>query len=196
MQGARKWHALLAMSLLLITSSVQGNSEMQLNKRRTLLDVIVQVIGDSNNNREGGKMISRRYNEGATFSTDQDNQRLSSRERTALVTKSINKRPIEIFSQDPKLKDTFLQHFSEILSRDPSHKDKFIKHFTETLSRNPKLKDKLISNVTGPVTISAECNKQFHRLYHNTRDCIYQNYFMRCARMLTRLAMSPLCSQF
>ncbi|XP_027627199.1 ALK and LTK ligand 1 [Tupaia chinensis] len=66
---------------------------------------------------------------------------------------------------------------SEIFPRDLNLKDKFIKHFT------------------GPVTFSAECSKHFHRLYHNTRDCSTPAYYKRCARLLTRLAVSPLCSQ-
>ncbi|XP_075440529.1 ALK and LTK ligand 1 isoform X2 [Ascaphus truei] len=159
MQGARKWHALLALSLLLITSSVQGNSEAEPRERRTLLDLLVQAIGDNNNNKESAKVISRRYSEGAAYSADQDNHRLSSRERTVSASKLSSRRPIEIFS------------------RDSNQKDKFIKHFT------------------GPVTFSAECNKHFHRLYHNTRDCSTPAYYKRCARLLTRLAMSPLCSQ-
>uniref|UniRef100_A0A8D0L631 ALK and LTK ligand 1 n=1 Tax=Sphenodon punctatus TaxID=8508 RepID=A0A8D0L631_SPHPU len=65
----------------------------------------------------------------------------------------------------------------EIFPRDSSLKDKFIKHFT------------------GPVTFSAECSKHFHRLYHNKRDCSTPAYYKRCARLLTRLAMSPLCTQ-
>ncbi|XP_053569115.1 ALK and LTK ligand 1 isoform X2 [Bombina bombina] len=157
MQGERKWHALLAISLLLITSSAHGNREVREKERATLLDVIVRAIGDSNNNRE--KVISRRHTEGAEYSADQNNQRLSSRERTTFVTKPSSKRPIEIFSRDPNLKDKFIQHF------------------------------------TGPVTFSAECNKHFHRLYHNTRECSTPIYYKRCARLLTRLAMSPLCSQ-
>uniref|UniRef100_A0A663MQX4 ALK and LTK ligand 1 n=1 Tax=Athene cunicularia TaxID=194338 RepID=A0A663MQX4_ATHCN len=48
---------------------------------------------------------------------------------------------------------------------------------------------------TGPVTFSSECSKHFHRLYHNTRDCSTPAYYKRCARLLTRLAMSPLCTQ-
>uniref|UniRef100_A0A8C6YE92 ALK and LTK ligand 1 n=1 Tax=Naja naja TaxID=35670 RepID=A0A8C6YE92_NAJNA len=66
---------------------------------------------------------------------------------------------------------------SKVFPRDSSLKDKFIKHFT------------------GPVTFSAECSKHFHRLYHNTRDCSTPAYYKRCARLLTRLAMSPLCTQ-
>ncbi|KAM9502140.1 protein ALKAL-like isoform 1-T2 [Salvelinus alpinus] len=62
--------------------------------------------------------------------------------------------------------------------RDINLKDKFIKHFT-----------------AGPVKFSSECRTHFHRLYHNTRDCSRPAYYKRCARLLTRLAMSPLCSQ-
>ncbi|XP_052031955.1 ALK and LTK ligand 1 [Apodemus sylvaticus] len=66
---------------------------------------------------------------------------------------------------------------------------------TEIFPRDLTLKDKFIKHFTGPVTFSAECNKHFHRLYHNTRDCSMPAYYKRCARLLTRLAVSPLCSQ-
>ncbi|KAM4864773.1 ALK and LTK ligand 1 [Thomomys bottae] len=65
----------------------------------------------------------------------------------------------------------------------------------EILPRDMNLKDKFIKHFTGPVTFSAECSKHFHRLYHNTRDCSTPAYYKRCARLLTRLALSPLCSQ-
>uniref|UniRef100_A0A8C3TVJ3 ALK and LTK ligand 1 n=1 Tax=Catharus ustulatus TaxID=91951 RepID=A0A8C3TVJ3_CATUS len=77
----------------------------------------------------------------------------------------------------PRLYNFFFLLSSEIFPRDSSLKDKFIKHFT------------------GPVTFSSECSKHFHRLYHNTRDCSTPTYYKRCARLLTRLAMSPLCTQ-
>ncbi|XP_006901671.1 PREDICTED: protein FAM150A [Elephantulus edwardii] len=57
------------------------------------------------------------------------------------------------------------------------------------------LKDKFIKHFTGSVTLSTECSKQFHRLYYNTRDCSIPAYYKRCARLLTRLAVSPLCIQ-
>lgn len=66
---------------------------------------------------------------------------------------------------------------------------------TEIFPRDLTLKDKFIKHFTGPVTFSAECSKHFHRLYHNTRDCSTPAYYKRCARLLTRLAVSPLCSQ-
>ncbi|XP_044100425.1 ALK and LTK ligand 1 [Neovison vison] len=66
---------------------------------------------------------------------------------------------------------------------------------TEIFPRDLNLKDKFIKHFTGPVTFSAECSKHFHRLYHNTRDCSTPAYYKRCARLLTRLAVSPLCSQ-
>ncbi|XP_074057251.1 ALK and LTK ligand 1 [Macrotis lagotis] len=66
---------------------------------------------------------------------------------------------------------------------------------TEILPRDLNLKEKFIKHFTGPVTFSAECSKHFHRLYHNTRDCTIPAYYKRCARLLTRLAVSPLCTQ-
>ncbi|XP_073439900.1 ALK and LTK ligand 1 isoform X1 [Dendrobates tinctorius] len=160
MQRARKWQALLAISLLLVTSSVHGISEAQERERRTLLDLIVQAIGDSSTSRESaGKVITRRYSEGTAYSSEHGGQRrLYSRERTSPRTSS--KRPSEIFSRDSTLKEKFINHFTE-----------------------------------GPVVFSAECSKQFYRLYHHTKDCSTPTHFKRCARLLTRLAKSPLCSQ-
>uniref|UniRef100_A0A8D0BW04 ALK and LTK ligand 1 n=1 Tax=Salvator merianae TaxID=96440 RepID=A0A8D0BW04_SALMN len=66
---------------------------------------------------------------------------------------------------------------------------------SEVFPRESNLKDKFIQHFTGPVSFSAECSKHFHRLYHNTRDCSMPAYYKRCARLLTRLAMSPLCTQ-
>ncbi|XP_075928566.1 ALK and LTK ligand 1-like [Petromyzon marinus] len=42
-------------------------------------------------------------------------------------------------------------------------------------------------------SLPAECSKHFRRLYYNTRDCMTPAYYKRCARLLTRLAMSPHC---
>ncbi|XP_056378983.1 ALK and LTK ligand 1 [Hyla sarda] len=159
MQRARKWQAVLVISLLLVTSSVQGMSDAQSRERRTLLDLIVQVIGDSSTSRESGKVITRRYSEGTAHSAEHAaNHRLSSRERTN--TRISSKRPSEIFSRDPTLKEKFINHFT-----------------------------------AGPVVVSAECRQQFYRLYHNTKDCSTPTHYIRCARLLKRLAKSPLCSQ-
>uniref|UniRef100_A0A8C7EZX0 ALK and LTK ligand 1 n=1 Tax=Oncorhynchus kisutch TaxID=8019 RepID=A0A8C7EZX0_ONCKI len=65
----------------------------------------------------------------------------------------------------------------------------------DNVPRDINLKDKFIKHFTGPVKFSSECRTHFHRLYHNTRDCSRPAYYKRCARLLTRLAMSPLCSQ-
>ncbi|XP_059837246.1 ALK and LTK ligand 2b [Hypanus sabinus] len=58
-----------------------------------------------------------------------------------------------------------------------------------------RMKDKLLKHLTGPLYFSPKCNKHFRRLYHNTRDCNIPSYFARCARLLTRLAASPLCAK-
>ncbi|XP_073192273.1 ALK and LTK ligand 2 isoform X2 [Lepidochelys kempii] len=47
----------------------------------------------------------------------------------------------------------------------------------------------------GPLYFSPKCSKHFHRLYHNTRDCTIPAYYKRCARLLTRLAVSPICME-
>ncbi|OCT76802.1 protein ALKAL-like [Xenopus laevis] len=155
MQRARTWHALLAVSLLLLTGTVQGIGEVRPGDRKALLDLLLQVIGDSNTHRDSAKVVSRRYSERAAVRAAD----LLSREREAAVAKAGSRRPIEIFSRDPSLKDKFINHF------------------------------------TGPVTFSAECNKHFIRVYHNTKDCSTPLYYKRCARLLTRLAKSSLCSR-
>uniref|UniRef100_A0AAX7VY61 ALK and LTK ligand 1 n=1 Tax=Astatotilapia calliptera TaxID=8154 RepID=A0AAX7VY61_ASTCA len=47
----------------------------------------------------------------------------------------------------------------------------------------------------GPLYFSPKCRKQFHRLYHKTRDCTEPAYYKRCARLLIQLAKSPRCSE-
>ncbi|XP_072323881.1 ALK and LTK ligand 1 isoform X1 [Scyliorhinus torazame] len=87
--------------------------------------------------------------------------------------------------------------------------DRDYKHFTkekatflprsdrpiEAVHRDPKAKEKFIKHFAGPISFSSECSKQFQRLYYNTRDCSTPAYYKRCARLLTRLAVSPLCTQ-
>ncbi|XP_077126603.1 ALK and LTK ligand 1 isoform X1 [Ranitomeya variabilis] len=185
MQRARKWQAVLAISFLLVTSSVHGISEAQERERRILLDLIVQAIGDSNTSRESaGKVITRRYSEGTAYSSEHGgHRRLSSRERASPRTS--RKRPSDVRRPWSTVVGSCLWRScgvcsccSKIFSRDSTLKEKFINHFTE-----------------GPVVVSAECSKQFYRLYHNTKDCSTPIHFKRCARLLTRMAKSPLCSQ-
>ncbi|CAB1340105.1 unnamed protein product, partial [Coregonus sp. 'balchen'] len=49
--------------------------------------------------------------------------------------------------------------------------------------------------IIGPLYFSPKCRKHVYRLYHNTRDCTIPAYFKRCARLLTRLAGSPRCTE-
>eukprot|EP00064_Thunnus_orientalis_P010215 superscaffoldBa00001363_g10241 len=49
--------------------------------------------------------------------------------------------------------------------------------------------------VVGPLYFSPKCRKHVYRLYHHTRDCTIPAYFKRCARLLTRLAGSPQCTE-
>ncbi|KAL1270082.1 hypothetical protein QQF64_032371 [Cirrhinus molitorella] len=138
------------MILLLITSSqCMDSKEVKESERKTLLNLILQVIED--------KPASRRVTSGL-YSVSQDGK-FSSREKTAHLPKPDNSRPIEI------------------------------------VPRDISMKDKLIEHLTGPVKFPSECRTHFHRIYHNTRDCSRPTYYKRCARLLTRLAMSPLCTQ-
>ncbi|KAK5847436.1 hypothetical protein PBY51_016560 [Eleginops maclovinus] len=67
-------------------------------------------------------------------------------------------------------------------------------HGPEGNPRDPRQKEKFIKHLTGPLYFNPKCRKHFHRLYHNTRDCTIPAYYKRCARLLTRLANSPRCS--
>ncbi|XP_053444143.1 ALK and LTK ligand 2 isoform X2 [Nycticebus coucang] len=63
----------------------------------------------------------------------------------------------------------------------------------EIVPRDLRMKDKFLKHLTGPLYFSPKCSRHFHRLYHNTRDCTIPAYYKRCARLLTRLAVSPAC---
>lgn len=65
----------------------------------------------------------------------------------------------------------------------------------EIVPRDLRMKDKFLKHLTGPLYFSPKCSKHFHRLYHNTRDCTIPAYYKRCARLLTRLAGSPVCME-
>ncbi|XP_030700386.2 ALK and LTK ligand 2 [Lagenorhynchus albirostris] len=65
----------------------------------------------------------------------------------------------------------------------------------EIVPRDLRMKDKFLKHLTGPLYFSPKCSKHFHRLYHNTRDCTIPTYYKRCARLLTRLAVSPMCME-
>ncbi|KAM9355783.1 aLK and LTK ligand 2a [Pholidichthys leucotaenia] len=56
-------------------------------------------------------------------------------------------------------------------------------------------KEKFLIYLTGPLYFSPKCRKSVHRVYHHTRDCTIPAYFKRCARLLTRLAGSPQCTE-
>lgn len=62
--------------------------------------------------------------------------------------------------------------------------------------RNLKKKGKILQHIIGhPLNFSHKCRKHAYRLYHQTRDCTIPAYFKRCARLLTRLAGSPQCTE-
>ncbi|KAM5262801.1 ALK and LTK ligand 2 [Ctenodactylus gundi] len=65
----------------------------------------------------------------------------------------------------------------------------------QIVPRDLRMKDKFLKHLTGPLYFSPKCSKHFHRLYHNTRDCTIPAYYKRCARLLTRLAVSPMCME-
>ncbi|XP_061593135.1 ALK and LTK ligand 1 isoform X2 [Cololabis saira] len=154
MQVERKWHVLLTIFFLVITSGqCMDSKEVRQRERRTLLDLILQVIKDS---QQRDKPMSRRCSSG--LHTSAQDMKFSSREKPFYVPR-LDNRLIDVVPRDPNMKGKFIQHFG------------------------------------GQVKFSPECKTHFHRLYHNTRDCSTPAYYKRCARLLTRLAMSPLCMQ-
>ncbi|XP_057678123.1 ALK and LTK ligand 2a-like [Corythoichthys intestinalis] len=60
--------------------------------------------------------------------------------------------------------------------------------------RDPRWKDKYLKHITGPLFFSPKCRRHVYHVYHHTRDCTIPEYFKRCARLLTRLAGSPMCN--
>ncbi|XP_003215530.1 ALK and LTK ligand 2 [Anolis carolinensis] len=65
----------------------------------------------------------------------------------------------------------------------------------EIVPRDLRMKDKFLNHLTGHLYFGPKCTKHFHRLYHHTRDCTTPAYYKRCARLLTRLAVSPMCME-
>ncbi|XP_013927256.1 PREDICTED: protein FAM150B [Thamnophis sirtalis] len=65
----------------------------------------------------------------------------------------------------------------------------------EIFPRDLRMKDKFLNHLTGHLYFGPKCTKHFHRLYHHTRDCTIPAYYKRCARLLTRLAVSPMCTE-
>lgn len=85
MRAEKRWHILLSMILLLITSSqCMDSKEVKESERKTLLNLILQVIGE--------KPASRRVTSGL-YSVSQD-VKFSSRENSAHLPKPDNSRPI------------------------------------------------------------------------------------------------------
>ncbi|XP_019729296.1 aLK and LTK ligand 2a [Hippocampus comes] len=60
--------------------------------------------------------------------------------------------------------------------------------------RNHRKMDKYLTHITGRLYFSPKCRKHASHVYHQTRDCTILAYFKRCARLLTRLASSPMCT--
>lgn len=90
MQGERKWHMLLTICFLLVTSGQCMDSKEATQKgRRTLLDLILQVIRDS---QQREKNISRRCVAGLL--TSAQDMKLSSAEKPFYIPRLDNSRLI------------------------------------------------------------------------------------------------------
>uniref|UniRef100_A0A672YXE5 Uncharacterized protein n=1 Tax=Sphaeramia orbicularis TaxID=375764 RepID=A0A672YXE5_9TELE len=99
--GLKKWHILLTLFFLLITSGqCMDNKEIKQKETRTLLDLILQVIRDS---QQRDKAVSRRCNSGL-FTAAQD-MKFSSREKPFYVPRLDNSR---LIGNDGKKKSGFL----------------------------------------------------------------------------------------
>ncbi|KAM6938400.1 ALK and LTK ligand 1 [Lycodopsis pacificus] len=108
MQVERKWHILLTIFFLLITSGqCMDSKDVKQKERRTLLDLILQVIRDS---QQRDKRISRRCSGG--FFTSAQDTKFSSREKPSYVPRLDNSRLIEIVPRDVNMKGKFIQHFT------------------------------------------------------------------------------------
>ncbi|MGH0137593.1 UNVERIFIED_CONTAM: hypothetical protein FKN15_066614 [Acipenser sinensis] len=106
MQTERKWHIVLGIIFLLVTSGqCMDSKESKQKEKKTLLDLILQVIGDN----QDDSSVSRRY-AGGMYSVDQD-YRFSSSEKALVIPRPDN-RPIEIVPRDVNLKDKFIKHFT------------------------------------------------------------------------------------
>ncbi|MED6268004.1 hypothetical protein CHARACLAT_017846, partial [Characodon lateralis] len=107
MHVQRKWHILLTIFFLLITSDqCMDSKEVKQNERRTLLDLILQVIKDS---QQRDKPVSRRC--GGGLHTSAQDMKSSSREKPLYLSRLDNSRLIDIVPRDAHLKDKFIQHF-------------------------------------------------------------------------------------
>ncbi|MBN3279964.1 ALKAL protein, partial [Polyodon spathula] len=107
MQTERKWHIVVGIIFLLVTSGqCMDSKEYRQKESRTLLDLILQVIGEN----QGDKGVSRRY-AGGIYSVEQD-YKISSREKALFIPRLDNNRPIEIVPRDVNLKDKFIKHFT------------------------------------------------------------------------------------
>ena len=90
MQVERKWHILLTIFFLLITSGqCMDSKEVKQKERRTLLDLILQVIRDS---QQRDRPVSRRCSSGL-FTSARD-MKFSSREKPFYVPRLDNSRLI------------------------------------------------------------------------------------------------------
>ncbi|KAJ8356762.1 hypothetical protein SKAU_G00195560 [Synaphobranchus kaupii] len=87
------------------------------------------------------------------------------------------------------------QHYSIDPREVPDYKSYNEDQILEIFPRDLRKKEKFLKHLTGPLYFSPKCRKHVYRLYHNTRDCTIPAYYKRCARLLTRLAGSPRCTE-
>nr|XP_057912187.1 ALK and LTK ligand 2-like [Doryrhamphus excisus]XP_057912188.1 ALK and LTK ligand 2-like [Doryrhamphus excisus] len=62
------------------------------------------------------------------------------------------------------------------------------------LLRDLRKMEKYVTHLTGPLYFSPKCREHVRKL-HRQRDCRIPAYLKRCARLLTRLASSPQCTE-
>ncbi|CAL9696166.1 unnamed protein product [Knipowitschia caucasica] len=107
MQVKNKWHVLTLFLLLVTSGQCMDSKEVKQKERRTLLDLILQVIRDS---QQRDKSISRRCGSGL-YNAPQD-MKFSSREKPFYVPRLDNSRLIEIVPRELNAKSQYIQHLT------------------------------------------------------------------------------------
>ncbi|XP_068135209.1 ALK and LTK ligand 2 [Hyperolius riggenbachi] len=106
------------------------------------------------------------------------------------IIKDLNKYNLD---EDNKVQyDSKQNYYPE--EKDDMEYEAYQEQRVEIVPRDLRMKEKFLKHLTGRLSFtSPNCNKHFRRLYNTTRDCTIPAHYKRCARLLTRLAVSPLC---
>ncbi|KAM4042031.1 ALK and LTK ligand 2 isoform 2-T3 [Anomaloglossus baeobatrachus] len=105
---------------------------------------------------------------------------------------------IKDFKRYNNIEDSMVQHLSKQEyypeGKEDTEYGAYQEQRVEIVPRDLRMKEKFLKHLTGRLSFtSPNCNKHFRRLYNSTRDCTIPERYKRCARLLTRLAVSPMC---